>query len=141
MPEDALDLFSSQISVVTCLLWSCPLNLDKNCYFQSDYTESGFLSGISGIPVWDFWDSCLGAALSELAQVRGACWDDYPDLLVQFGHRALRGFLQLQELGLLIQLLLELVDLCFQLLQPFPAPFTQPGEKPQQILSSFRDTS
>lgn len=73
-----------------------------------------------------------------MAQVRGAA---YPDLLVQFGHRVLRGFLQLQELGLLIQLLLELINLCFQLLEPFPAPLTQPGEKQQQILSSLRHTS
>lgn len=133
MPEGTLDLFSSQISTVTCLLWSRrQRNLARNSYFLFDQTESGFLFGIPGVAAWELL--CPHWLKPEVPV-------GYHDLLVQFGHRVLCGFLQLQELGLLIQLLLELIDLCFQLLEPFPAPLAQPGKKQQQILFSFRDTS
>lgn len=47
--------------------------------------------------------------------------------MVELGHTADRGLFELEELGLLLELLLHVCDLTLQLLQTLPTLLAQPG--------------
>lgn len=49
--------------------------------------------------------------------------------MVELGHAANRGLFDLEEFGLLLELLLHVCDLSLQLLQTLPPLLTQPGER------------